>query len=51
MAPARPPWRRTWFIVLCGFVMFVIFIYILASMGRRNNYDDEIGEERNFLHQ
>lgn len=40
MVPARPPWRRTWFIVLSGFVMFFIFIYILASMGRRNADDD-----------
>ncbi|XP_031620215.1 zinc finger protein-like 1 homolog [Contarinia nasturtii] len=39
--PSRPLLRRTWFIVLSGFVIFVFIIYIMASLGRRNNNDSE----------
>lgn len=35
--PSRPPWRRTWFIVMSGVVIFIFIIYIMASLGRRNN--------------
>lgn len=39
--PSRPPWRRTWFIVMSGVVIFIFIIYIMASLGRRNtSYND-----------
>lgn len=37
---SRPPWRRTWFIVLSGFLIFVLVIYLLAAFGRGSSSDD-----------
>ncbi|KAH8284371.1 hypothetical protein KR018_010609 [Drosophila ironensis] len=31
---SRPPWRRTWFIVVSGMLTFVLFIYLMAWLGR-----------------
>lgn len=50
--PSRPPWKRTWFLVISGIVMFLFIIYIMASLGRRNMSDESFGsaDERNFPH-
>ncbi|ALC47418.1 CG5382 [Drosophila busckii] len=40
---SRPPWRRTWFLVLSGILGFVMFIYLMALLGRggsSSNDDD-----------
>ncbi|XP_068157055.1 zinc finger protein-like 1 homolog [Drosophila tropicalis] len=31
---SRPPWRRTWFLVVSGIMAFIIFIYLMAWLGR-----------------
>lgn len=31
---SRPPWRRTWFLVLSGILTFIIIIYLMAFFGR-----------------
>ncbi|EDW16346.1 zinc finger protein-like 1 homolog [Drosophila mojavensis] len=34
---SRPPWRRTWFLVLSGILAFILFVYIMAVLGRGGN--------------
>lgn len=31
---SRPPWRRTWFLVISGALAFVVLIYLMALVGR-----------------
>uniref|UniRef100_A0A1A9WQH2 Uncharacterized protein n=1 Tax=Glossina brevipalpis TaxID=37001 RepID=A0A1A9WQH2_9MUSC len=31
---SRPPWRRAWFLVLCGILAFVVLVYLNAALGR-----------------
>lgn len=31
---SRPPWKRTWFLVLSGLFIFILMIYLMASFGR-----------------
>jgi hypothetical protein len=38
---ARPPWRRTWFIVLMGFLIFFSIIYLMYVFGRHHGYSEE----------
>jgi hypothetical protein len=38
---ARPPWKRTPYIVGAGITTFIIVIYLMYHFGRSNN-DDEI---------
>lgn len=46
---SRPPWRRTWFLVLVGIFLFLLLIYIMAKLGRGG--DDENGSfEEDFRH-
>jgi len=33
---SRPPWRRTWFLILASIFIFVLVIYIMATLGRSN---------------
>lgn len=49
---SKPPWRRTWFLVLSGCLGFVCIIYVLATFGRRGG-DGEIGliYNRNLPHE
>ncbi|XP_053698094.1 zinc finger protein-like 1 homolog [Sabethes cyaneus] len=45
-APAsKPPWRRTWFLVLSGCIGFICILYVLATLGRRGG-----GGEISFIH-
>lgn len=37
---SRPPWRRTWFLILASIVMFVVVIYVMAALGRRATEND-----------
>lgn len=37
---SRPPWRRTWFLVLVGILMFLLLIYIMAKLGRGDSDED-----------
>ncbi|XP_017475094.1 PREDICTED: zinc finger protein-like 1 homolog [Rhagoletis zephyria] len=40
---SRPPWRRTWFLVLSGVLAFLVLIYLMAHFGRGgddNSLDD-----------
>lgn len=41
---SRPPWRRTWFLVLVGVLMFLLLIYVMAKLGRGGG-DGEGGDE------
>ncbi|KAL7730329.1 hypothetical protein ACLKA6_016575 [Drosophila palustris] len=36
---SRPPWRRTWFLVLSGILAFVMFVYLMALLGRGSGND------------
>ncbi|XP_061400918.1 zinc finger protein-like 1 homolog [Musca vetustissima] len=36
---SRPPWRRTWFLVLSGVLAFVVLIYLMALFGRGGSDD------------
>ncbi|KAH8310260.1 hypothetical protein KR044_000292 [Drosophila immigrans] len=36
---SRPPWRRTWFLVLSGIVAFIMFVYLMALLGRGSGND------------
>lgn len=36
---SRPPWRRTWFLVLSGILAFVVLIYLMAVFGRGGSQD------------
>lgn len=46
---SRPPWRRTWFLVLAGVLMFLLLIYVMAKLGRGGRDGD--GEfEDDFRH-
>ncbi|XP_055622245.1 zinc finger protein-like 1 homolog isoform X2 [Toxorhynchites rutilus septentrionalis] len=49
---SKPPWRRTWFLVLSGCLGFVCIIYVLSSLGRRGG-DSEMGfiYNRNLPHE
>lgn len=49
---SKPPWRRTWFLVLGGCIGFICIIYVLATLGRRGG-DDEVGliYNRNLPHE
>jgi len=39
---SRPPWRRTWFLVTAGIFAFVLFVYLMAWLGRgRSDVEDE----------
>ncbi|XP_054733350.1 zinc finger protein-like 1 homolog [Anastrepha obliqua] len=31
---SRPPWRRTWFLVLSGVLLFLVLIYLMSIFGR-----------------
>lgn len=45
---SRPPWRRTWFLVLSGIFAFIIIIYLMASFGRSGgNSLDQFGASWN----
>lgn len=48
---AKPPWRRTWFLVVSGCLGFVCIIYVLATIGRSGT-DGEVGYiyNRNLPH-
>ncbi|XP_037943701.1 zinc finger protein-like 1 homolog [Teleopsis dalmanni] len=43
---SRPPWRRTWFLVLSGITAFIVIIYIMAVLGRSGS-DDALGDAWN----
>lgn len=49
---SKPPWRRTWFLVLGGCIGFVCIIYVLSILGRRGG-DGEVGliYNRNLPHE
>lgn len=36
---SRPPWRRTWFLAISGILAFVVFIYLMALLGRGGGND------------
>ncbi|KAL9899056.1 zinc finger protein-like 1 homolog [Glossina fuscipes fuscipes] len=36
---SRPPWRRTWFLVLSGVLAFVVLVYLMAALGRGGSRD------------
>lgn len=38
---ARPPWRRTWFLVMVGMFLFLSVIYLMYHYGRAPS-DDEL---------
>ncbi|XP_037026323.1 zinc finger protein-like 1 homolog [Bradysia coprophila] len=38
---SRPPWRRTWFIVLASILIFVLVIYVMATLGRSSTDVDD----------
>lgn len=38
---SRPPWRRTWFIILASIVIFILVIYIMATLGRSSTDVDD----------
>jgi len=38
---SRPPWRRTWFIILASIFIFGLVIYIMATLGRSNTDVDD----------
>jgi hypothetical protein len=38
---SRPPYRRTWFIILSGFCTFLALLYIMYHFGRNGNDFDE----------
>lgn len=40
---SRPPWRRTWCLVLSGFVAFFFFVYVMAMLGRGTSAYDADG--------
>lgn len=44
---ARPPWRRTWFLVLSGFVIFTTIIYLMYVFGRSGTGIDEMLDMKN----
>lgn len=44
---ARPPWRRTWFLVLSGFVIFSTIIYLMYVFGRRSGSVDDMLDMKN----
>ncbi|XP_055373681.1 zinc finger protein-like 1 homolog [Condylostylus longicornis] len=37
---SRPPWRRTWFLVLLGFLSFIIIVYVMAHFGRSSSSNE-----------
>ncbi|XP_055607615.1 zinc finger protein-like 1 homolog [Uranotaenia lowii] len=41
---SRPPWRRTWFLVVSGMLGFVCIMYVLATLGRRSQDSDDLGD-------
>ncbi|XP_011185951.1 zinc finger protein-like 1 homolog [Zeugodacus cucurbitae] len=36
---SRPPWRRTWFLVISSILVFVVLIYLMAIFGRGSDTD------------
>uniref|UniRef100_A0A8D8ESN7 Zinc finger protein-like 1 homolog n=1 Tax=Culex pipiens TaxID=7175 RepID=A0A8D8ESN7_CULPI len=50
---SKPPWRRTWFLVLSGCIGFVCIIYVLATLGRRGTDGGEMAliYNRNLPHE
>lgn len=47
---SRPPWRRTWFVVLVAIILFGLVVYMMAILGRRSNVDiDDVDENNQFL--
>jgi len=48
---SRPPWRRTWFAVLSAIVLFVLVIWIMATLGRRSPDNDDYFDAAESLHQ
>lgn len=38
---SRPPWRRTWFIILASILIFVLVIYVMATLGRSSTEVDD----------
>lgn len=47
---SRPPWRRTWFIVLSGVIIFGLIVYMMAILGRRQTSDyDEFMNAQDHL--
>lgn len=46
---SRPPWRRTWFLVLCALLLFLGLVYAMAKLGRRSHGDTD--DEFDFRHQ
>uniref|UniRef100_A0A0K8TLZ4 Zinc finger protein-like 1 homolog n=1 Tax=Tabanus bromius TaxID=304241 RepID=A0A0K8TLZ4_TABBR len=38
---SRPPWRRTWFMVLVGFLIFALIIILMFNFGRRSISNDD----------
>lgn len=39
---SKPPWRRTWFLVLSGCIGFVCIIYVFATLGRRGGDGESV---------
>ncbi|XP_004523316.1 zinc finger protein-like 1 homolog [Ceratitis capitata] len=36
---SRPPWRRNWFMIFCGALTFLAFLYLMAHFGRGGDND------------
>ncbi|XP_058463846.1 zinc finger protein-like 1 homolog [Malaya genurostris] len=49
---SRPPWRRTWFLVVSGCLGFVCIVYVFATIGRRGGGADiSLIYNRNLPHE
>uniref|UniRef100_U5EWY3 Zinc finger protein-like 1 homolog n=1 Tax=Corethrella appendiculata TaxID=1370023 RepID=U5EWY3_9DIPT len=51
---AKPIWRKTWFLVLSGFLGFILLIYIMATLGRNNTENDpmfDMNLNPNIMHE
>lgn len=44
---ARPPWRRTWFVVVMGFSIFFLVIYLMYVFGRSGDEDGHLAMKNN----
>jgi len=44
---SRPPWRRTWFLVMSGILCFLTLIYIMILVGRRGGASDSFDDTWN----
>jgi hypothetical protein len=34
---SKPPWKKTWFVVMSGFITFFMVVYLMYHFGRAGN--------------